>query len=346
MRLRVLPGGEDPGSTEMDKTDEELLKELAAGREAAIGTLYARYAPIVFGMAAQAVDRGTAEEIVQDVFLAVWKGASSFDPAKGSARPWLLQIAHYRIANSLRNRSRRPRTASDSDGDRFADAPDPSPDPGEEAWANHRRAILRSALDALPPPQRQALGLAYFEELSHGEVAEVLGLPLGTAKSRIRAGLAGLRRRLAPISAVLAIVLAVAVAVRVSAKREELARDERALAMLTSSDLVPLRLTAAEGVAPETHATYRYRPGGTMAVLTLSNFAAAPPGQTYRAWILEPSGWSALGTLRPGSDGRARLIAEGPHFSARPQALEITRESAPGPQPAGPVVVRWKPENP
>src|SRR5262245_61266800 len=239
MRLRVLPGGAGPGSTEMDKTDEELLRDLAAGREASIGALYARYAPIMFGMARQAVDRGTAEEIVQDVFLAVWKGASSFDADRGSARAWLLQIAHFRIANALRTRSRRPRTASDFDSDRLANAPDPSPDPGEEAWTNHRRTILRSALDALPAPQRQALGLAYFEELSHGEITEVLGLPLGTAKSRIRAGLAGLRRRLAPISAALAIVLAVAVAVRFSTKREELARDERALAMLTSSDLVP-----------------------------------------------------------------------------------------------------------
>ena len=346
MRLRVLPGGAGPGSTEMDKTDEELLRELAAGREASIGPLYARYAPIVFGMARQAVDRGTAEEIVQDVFLAVWKGASSFDANKGPVRPWLLQIAHYRIANALRTRSRRPQTASESDSDRVADAPDPSPDPGEEAWGNHRRAILRSALEALPPPQRQALGLAYFDELSHGEIAEVLGLPLGTAKSRIRAGLAGLRRQLAPISAVLAVVLAVGIAVRVASKREELARDERALAMLTSSDLIPLRLTAAGGVAPETHATYRYRPGGTMAVLTLSNFAAALPGETYRAWILEPSGWTLLGDLHPGADGKARLIVEGPRFAARPQALEVTRESAPGAQPAGPVVVRWKPETP
>ena len=66
--------------------------------------------PAVFGLAAQALDRGTAEEIVQDVFVAVWRGAASFDPDKGPVRPWLLQIAHYRIANELRRRSRRPRT--------------------------------------------------------------------------------------------------------------------------------------------------------------------------------------------------------------------------------------------
>ena len=130
-------------------------------------------------------------------------------------------------------------------------------------------------------------------------------------------------------------------AVNLAVKQWNLASDERALAMLTSSDLVALRLGAAEGVAPETHATYRYRPGGTTAVLTLSHFAPAPPGETYRAWILEPSGWSRLGDLHPGPDGKARLIVEGPRFAARPQALEITRESAPGSQPAGPVVVRW-----
>ena len=341
MRLRALPGVAGPGSTEMDKTDEELLQELAAGREASIGALYARYAPIMYGMAAQAVDRGTAEEIVQDVFLAVWKGASSFDPNRGSARAWLLQIAHYRIANALRSRSRRPPAAASDDSERLANEPDPSPDPGEEAWASHRREILRSALDALPPPQRQALGLAYFEELSDGEVAEVLGVPLGTAKSRIRAGLAGLRRSLAPIAAALALVLAAGLAANLVVRRRDLARDERALTMLTSSDLVALRLGAAEGAAPETHATYRFRPGGTMAVLTLSNFSAPPAGETYRAWILEPSGWNLLGDLHPGPDGRARLVVEGPRFSARPQALEVTRESAPGAQPSGPVVVRW-----
>jgi len=341
MRLRALPGGAGPGSTEMDRTDEDLIQELASGREASIGPLYARYAPIMFGMAAQAVDRATAEEIVQDVFLAVWKGASTFDPKRGAARAWLLQIAHYRIANALRSRSRRPRAASASDAERLADEPDPSPDPAEEAWASHRRTILRRALEELPPPQRQALGLAYFEELSHGEIAQVLGLPLGTAKARIRAGLAGLRRHLAPIAAALCLLLAVGLAVRLSARREELARDERALGTLTSSDLVPLRLGAVEGVAPDTHATYRYRPGGSTAILTLSTFAPASRGETYRAWILDRSGWTLLGDVRPDASGKGRLIVEGPRFGARPDGLEITRETAPGAQPAGPVIVRW-----
>lgn len=79
--------------------DEQLMREVASGRQEAIGQLYARYSPLLFGLAAQALDRATAEEIVQDVFLAVRKNAASFDPARGPLRPWILQIAHFRIAN-------------------------------------------------------------------------------------------------------------------------------------------------------------------------------------------------------------------------------------------------------
>ncbi len=171
------------------------MRALASGREDAIGPIYSRYAPIVFGMASQALDRPTAEEIVQDVFVAVWKNAASFDPARGPVRPWLLQIAHYRIANELRSRSRRPKAEADPEGERLAGLPDPAPDQMEITWTEYRRAALRRALEELPPPQRQALGLAFFEDLSHGEIASVLELPLGTAKSRVRAGLARAARK-------------------------------------------------------------------------------------------------------------------------------------------------------
>src|SRR5512143_29556 len=149
--MRVIRGG---GAVQTSTTDEQLMRDLAAGQEEAIGALCARYGPLVFGLAAQAVDRGTAEELVQDVFLAVWRGASSFDPAKGPVRPWLLQIAHYRIANELRRRSRRPRTEGDPEGESIASFPDPGLDQAEEAWLSHRREILKRALEELPPPQR------------------------------------------------------------------------------------------------------------------------------------------------------------------------------------------------
>src|ERR671932_132368 len=87
--------------------DEELMRLLAGGRQEALGPLYSRYAPLIFGMAAQSLDRSGAEEIVQEVFLAVWRQAATFDPALGPFRPWVLQIAHFRILNELRRRGRR-----------------------------------------------------------------------------------------------------------------------------------------------------------------------------------------------------------------------------------------------
>jgi RNA polymerase sigma-70 factor (ECF subfamily) len=324
-------------------SDEELIRELASGRREAIGPLYARYAPLLFGMAAHALDHATAEEVVQDVFLAVWKSAASFDPARGPVRPWLFQIAHFRIANELRHRSRRPRTEADPKGTILASVPDPGPDQAERAWGEHRRSALRSAFEQLPPPQRQALGLAFFEDLTHGEIAAALKLPLGTAKSRVRAGLRNLRTKLAPLVATLAVVALLAgLTIRLETRRQALARDERALAMLTASDSEALRLSAAPGVPETTHGVYRSRPGAPIAVMTFSNFDPAPPGRVYQAWARHGAVWISLGTALPDSAGRARLIAEGTSLSLRPDAVEVTVEPPGGSaSPGGPVVVSW-----
>lgn len=141
--------------------DEELVLRLAAGRQEALGPLYDRYAPFIFSLAVQSLDRGAAEEIVQDVFLAVWRRADTFDPARGAFRPWILQVAHRRIANELRRRSRRPRLEPDPGGVRLAAVPDATPEPAEAVWHEHRRLAVRSAVEALPRPQREALGLAF-----------------------------------------------------------------------------------------------------------------------------------------------------------------------------------------
>jgi RNA polymerase sigma factor (sigma-70 family) len=328
---------------ETSAADEHLIRDLATGREEAIGPLYARYAPIVFGMAAHAVDRATAEEIVQDVFLAVWRNASSFDPARGPLRPWLLQIAHYRIANELRRRSRRPRRQADLETTNVVELPDPSPGQADESWKKHRREILKRALDELPAPQRQALGLAFFEELSHGQIAAVLGVPLGTAKSRIRAGLAGLRGKLAASVAVLILAAFLGgLAVRYRNQRLDLARNEQALSMLTSSDAQSLRLAPRPDAPAAAHATYRYRTGAAIAVVTLSNFPAAGSGETYRVWAAFGGRWKSLGDASPDPAGKARILAQGETFSVRPDVIEVTRESgAAAEAPRGPVLVRW-----
>jgi RNA polymerase sigma-70 factor (ECF subfamily) len=328
----------------VNPTDEQLLQEIAAGREEPLGMLYQRYAPIVFGMAAQAVGRASAEEIVQDVFVAVWRGAASFDPKKGAARSWLLQIAHYRTANELRGRSRRPRTVEDPDGEEAARLPDPSPDQAEEAWIAHRRRILQRALEQLPPPQRQALGLAFFSDLSHGEVASALRLPLGTVKSRMRSGLSHMKTVLAPLAAALLVVLlAAGLLLRmVSERRESLARDERALTMLTSSDAVAIRLSAVPGQDPATHATYRFRPGSPIAVVTFSKFPAPAPGEADRAWASVGGRWVLLGEAVPDAAGRARLIAEAPALANPPERLVVAAErGAAGAAPGERAIAAW-----
>jgi anti-sigma-K factor RskA len=129
----------------------------------------------------------------------------------------------------------------------------------------------------------------------------------------------------------------------VASRRRALATDERALAMLTSSDAQALRLTAAPGVRPETHGVYRFRPGATTAVLTLSNLPPAPAGRAYQAWARFDGRWISLGFVRPDAAGKARRIAEGPSFAARPDELQVTVEPETGSSsPAGPVVIGWR----
>ncbi len=331
---------------EKDITDEALMSELASGQQDAIGLLYARYAPTILGMAAQALGRPAGEDIVQDVFVAVWKNAASYDPNRGPVRPWLLQIAHFRIANELRRKSRRPQIQADPDGERLASIPEPGPGQSEEVWNAYRSSALRSALEELPPPQRQALGLAFFEQLSHDEIASALKLPLGTAKSRIRAGLRMLRQRLAPlVAALVGVAILGAVALRLFSGRAELGRDERALAMLTSSDSQALRLTAPRNPESPIHGVYRYRPGSPIAVLTLSNFPPAPGGRVYRAWALHGGTWIPLGDPRPDASGHARLIAEHPALSSRPDRLELSMDpEISGTAPGGPALIAWSPQ--
>ena len=100
-------------SMDADTSDEELMRQLAAGRPEALGPLHARHASLIFGVAARSLDRATAEEISQEVFLAVWRHATSFDPTRGTFRAWVLQITRSTVLNELRRRGRRPR-ASDA----------------------------------------------------------------------------------------------------------------------------------------------------------------------------------------------------------------------------------------
>ncbi len=323
-----------------DPDDEELIRRLAAGRPEALQTLHARYAPLLFGIATRPLGRSAAEEAVQEVFLAVWRKAATFDPARGSVRNWLLRIGRNHVLNEIRGRSRRIRSASVPDGDDLAI--DPGDGPDEALWRAHRRDVLLAAIEALPPRQGQALRLAYFEELTHEQVAAMLRLPLGTAKSRIRSGLESLRSRLAGVVAFG--LLIAALGVYALDRTAALSREERALRLVTASDVVPLRLAPAPGVAPATHASYRGRPGADVAVMTFTAFPPAPPGHTYRAWAARSGRWSLLGTVRPDGSGKDLLVLEGPPVVETPEALQVTLEpSGSRTGPIGPTIVSWPP---
>lgn len=321
-------------------TDEQLAAQVAGGSAEALQALHQRYAPLVFHVACKSLDRAAAEEITQDVFTALWTRAATFDPERGALKAWLLQIAHHRIVNELRTRSRRPRAEGGPERVDELLAHDAGPD--EAVWREYQRAAIREAVQALPPAQRQALALAYFEDLSHEQVARSLQVPLGTVKTRIRAGLRALGGRL---SGLVAVLLVAAVGGAALYLRRERGRDERALAMLTSSHAQTLRLVAPGFVGDAEqamHAAYRGEPGVPTAVLTLAHFPAAPAGHHYELWTRVNGAWVKLGTLAPDASGHARRILEAPALATWPTALRVTLEpdDAQAPSPGG-TVVAW-----
>jgi len=331
-------------STEHAPSDEALMRQVADGSAEALGLLHRRLARLIFGLAVQSLDRAAAEDLVQEVFLTVWRNARRFEPERGTLRAWVLQITHYRLLNELRRRNRQPEIVADPEGLVLAELPATDPGPAEATWEQHRRGVLKAALDELPPAQREALSLAFLEDLTHEQVATELGLPLGTAKTRIRAGLQKLRSTLGPQwAALVAICLLAALGIRYRSEHATLSRYDRALSLVTASDSVNLRLGPVPGTAEATHARYRGRPGAGIAVVTFSEFPPPPAGQIYQAWARHGATWTSLGTVLPDA-GSARLIAESPALAALPDALEVTLEPRGGSAaPSGPVVVAWVP---
>src|SRR3989442_4443670 len=118
-------------STEHAPGDEELMRQVADGSAEALGLLHRRFARSIFGLAVQSLDRAAAEDLVQEVFLAVWRNARRFEPERGTVRAWVLQIAHFRLLNELRRRSRQPEDVPDPEGLVVADLPANHPGPPE-----------------------------------------------------------------------------------------------------------------------------------------------------------------------------------------------------------------------
>jgi RNA polymerase sigma-70 factor, ECF subfamily len=180
-----------PISPAAEPSDEELLQRVAAGDEPALATLYARFRPLAFALALRVVgDPARADDVLQDAFLSVWRKAGTYVLGRGSARTWLSSIVRNRAIDIVR--ARRERTAGD-DEELLLGLHDPAPAVFDQVAASLDREVAHSALRGLPRPQREAIALAYFNGLSHAEIASQTGLPLGTVKSRVRLGIERMR---------------------------------------------------------------------------------------------------------------------------------------------------------
>ena len=195
--------------------DAALVREVAAGSEDALGMLYDQYVDAVYAASSRlTADRQIAEEVVQETFLALWNRAELFDPAVGSLAAWLHTIARNRTVDRLRAAGRRPSlvpfSATSGEDEQDSAALDRlvatgtvlggahlGPGPEGELATTELRQVLRDALEELPDAERTAIVLAYREELSQTEIAERLGWPLGTVKTRTRRALLRLRGALA-----------------------------------------------------------------------------------------------------------------------------------------------------
>jgi RNA polymerase sigma-70 factor (ECF subfamily) len=167
-----------------------LIQRVQAGDASAIGELYTRFGRPLYSLAYQVVrDATSAEDIVQEVFLALWRDASRFDPSKGSAAGWLFSLARHKAIDLLR----RETTARSRSVDVDLTLEPAGDDVEGETWWRIRRERVLAAMADLTDTQREAVELAFFAGLTHVEVADRLAIPLGTAKTRIRSGLLRLR---------------------------------------------------------------------------------------------------------------------------------------------------------
>ena len=173
-----------------DSPEFGLLSAIRAGSENAMAELYDRYSAVVYSVALRVLsDTGAAEDILQEVFMQLWRNPGLFDSSRGKLGPWLAVIARNRAIDFLRKR--RPETDID---DVVVSV---EPDLAEEAQRARAMEKVRGVLSGMPSPQRSALEMAYFEGLSHSEISAKTGEPLGTIKTRIRAGLLALRKAFA-----------------------------------------------------------------------------------------------------------------------------------------------------
>lgn len=172
----------------MQSTDEQLITQTANEDANAFATLYDRHAPRLYGLLRRMLgDSADADDLIQEVFWQVWSKAKKFDPLRGTARAWLTMIARSQALDQLRRKGRQPASFE------ILDQIDMQSSPGVNSETAERARAARAALDRLQKNQRQAIQMAFFDGLTHSEIAVRENLPLGTVKTRIRDGMIRLR---------------------------------------------------------------------------------------------------------------------------------------------------------
>ena len=166
-------------------SDEDLLRRTGQGDSAAFDQLYRRFGDAVFRRALRQLrDRTRAEDATQETFAAIWRSASTYKPERGPGAPWLFAVARNAVVNQMRARVATPIEPPEE----IADEPGPS----DRAESAAERARVHRAVAQLSAEQQAVIGLAYWKELSQSEIAEALGIPLGTVKTRTRRALSRL----------------------------------------------------------------------------------------------------------------------------------------------------------
>jgi RNA polymerase sigma factor (sigma-70 family) len=180
-----------------DLRDVELHQRLVMGDRGAFEELYARYGPAAFGLALRVTGQEQlAQDVVHDSFLALWRAPEAYDPARGTFRSFFLSLAHHRAVDTVRREERlRRRSLKVNPGPAVGE--DVAEGVVQEAWLESRRAQVLTALEQLPAEQRTVLDMAYFGGYTQARIAEELGIPLGTVKTRTLAAMRKLNRLLA-----------------------------------------------------------------------------------------------------------------------------------------------------
>src|SRR4051794_10923795 len=177
--------------------DEDLMALVRQGNSAAFEVVYERHGGVAYSLANRMCGRGqAAEDVVQEAFLSAWRRAEAYDPARGSLRTWLLGIVHHRAVDALRRSGQDVRRRVDTPVEEFELESDVSVD--ADVIQRDRAGAVRGALGELPEEQTKVIELAYFGGFTHTEIADMLGLPIGTVKGRMRLGLAKLRDSFEP----------------------------------------------------------------------------------------------------------------------------------------------------